>query len=356
MRKVFVWLCACIVIGSFGVSAVAAKPSGIQTALAVYVDGRKVDEEAIAVGQTAYVRIDVLARVVEGVSYEVDNDIVFLTVGSVAFTYRAGESFILVDGKKQEVADVAWKSSDDANAQRFVPLSWMEYVPQLKVLIDALKRAVLIYRPMQRTNAVALGKDEPTKPLPPVVPAAPRTGPRTVMIDAGHGGQDNGATSVRGRFEKDFNLSIAQQLFAKLSVDGVMYPRLMRATDEYIAPLARANIANEAAVDVFVSIHANAAPSPLVSGLETYYWRDDSVVLAEVLHRELRASLGSVDRGVRKQRFAVVRETRMPAVLLELGFLSNAAEEQLLFLPETQQRIVDAIVRGLYVYDGQRGP
>ncbi|HZG85313.1 N-acetylmuramoyl-L-alanine amidase [Paenibacillus sp.] len=174
--------------------------------------------------------------------------------------------------------------------------------------------------------------------------------PVRVMIDAGHGGTDPGAISVTGKFEKNLTMPIALKVYERLSRTSAIEPVLVRSDDTYSSPADRAKAANQADVDLFISIHANTAPSASVSGTETYYWRDDSLNFANAIHKALVKTIGSPDRKVKKERFVVVRDTTMPAVLLELGFLTNPSDEAKLYNEEMQNRIADTIVETIKSY------
>lgn len=174
--------------------------------------------------------------------------------------------------------------------------------------------------------------------------------PIQVMIDAGHGGHDPGAISLSGKYEKDVTLPIAKKVKERLSRESLIEPILLRSEDTYTSPAQRAEEANRLGVDLFVSIHANTAPSSSVKGTETYYWRDDSVEFANIVHEELLSAIGSADRKVKQEKFVVVRDTTMPAALLELGFLTNAEDEAKLYNEQVQDRIADAIVRAIKRY------
>lgn len=171
-----------------------------------------------------------------------------------------------------------------------------------------------------------------------------------VVIDAGHGGKDPGAPSVTGHWEKEFNLAVARKVYKLLEQDGEITPYMTRSEDVYIGLYERAAFANDLGADLFISIHANRFTSASVSGVETYYNRADSRKLAEVMHRHLLKATGIADRGVRTANFVVIRETKMPAVLLECGYLSNANDAKMLFTESVQDRIAAEIVAGIKEY------
>ncbi len=104
--------------------------------------------------------------------------------------------------------------------------------------------------------------------------------------------------------------------------------------------------------DLFISVHANSSSSSASNGTETYYQRDSSKALANVLHKYLVQATGLTDRCVRYGNFHVIRETKMPAVLLEVGYLSNKNEEAVLFTEALQNRVAASIVSGIKEYLG----
>lgn len=121
---------------------------------------------------------------------------------------------------------------------------------------------------------------------------------------------------------------------------------MTRETDVYPTRPERVQLANTLNADVFVSIHGNSVEaSPQISGTETFYYkRSSSKALADIMHRHLVEALGFKDRGVKNGNLEVLRDTTMPAVLLEIGFLSNLAEEQAMLSETVQDKAAQAIV------------
>jgi N-acetylmuramoyl-L-alanine amidase len=174
-------------------------------------------------------------------------------------------------------------------------------------------------------------------------------GRQLVMIDPGHGGPDVGATR-NGIYEKDIVLAMSQQLGRILQQMGysVMYTRT-GDIDLDLEP--RVQMAENAKASAFVSVHVNSldANASQVSGVETYYAPNASLgkSLAEFVHTQILASTGANDRGVRSARFYVIRNTSMPAILVETGFITNPSEASKLVNGAYQQRMADAIARGV---------
>ena len=170
-----------------------------------------------------------------------------------------------------------------------------------------------------------------------------------IVIDPGHGGPDVGATA-NGLYEKDIALAISQRLGSALEKMGytVVYTR----TDDSDVDLdPRVQIAEDAKANVFISIHLNSVESKSedVNGIETYFapGATSGEALARAVHEEVIAATNANDRGVRSARFYVVRNTSMPAILIETGFITSPEESGNLNTASYQQKIADAIARGV---------
>ncbi|MGY2801211.1 N-acetylmuramoyl-L-alanine amidase [Thermostichus sp. MS-CIW-37] len=186
----------------------------------------------------------------------------------------------------------------------------------------------------------------------PASPSTPQSLNRTVIaIDPGHGGRDPGAIGVDGIQEKDIVLSISHQVRRLLQERG--YGVVMTRTDDREVLLQpRVDMAVQANAALLVSIHANALDRSGIHGIETYYLRPDSAELAAILHRSLVRATGAADRGVRRARFFMVRETPvgMPSVLLELGYVTNPTEGRKLATAEYQAILARAIADGIETF------
>jgi N-acetylmuramoyl-L-alanine amidase len=222
-----------------------------------------------------------------------------------------------------------------------------------------------------------------------------------VVVDPGHGGDQEGAHSPGGAKEKDLALVIARKIASRLKKAGAR-PVLTR-TGDIAVPLAnRAAVANALRADLFLSVHLNSMPSAeqrrVQAGVETYFLSadatdasatavaarenadrlagepvvdpndpvavilsdledqaslDGSSRLAYAVHDRLVAALGAEDRGVKQAPFYVLAGARMPAVLLELGFISHAEESERLRDPAYQDRIAEAVVQGVTAFRAQ---
>ena len=176
-----------------------------------------------------------------------------------------------------------------------------------------------------------------------------------VVIDPGHGGRDPGAVGISGLQEADIVLDISQQVTSLLEGQGVQ-ARLTRTQDIEIDLAPRVEQANRANADLFVSIHANAInmSRPDVNGLETYYL-GSGLELANTIHRSILQAIPDLpDRRVRRANFYVLRNTQMPAVLVETGFVTGADDARRLQDAAYRSRMAAAIARGILQYLQQR--
>jgi N-acetylmuramoyl-L-alanine amidase len=170
---------------------------------------------------------------------------------------------------------------------------------------------------------------------------------KRICIDAGHGGKDPGAVGRSGLNEKDVNMQVALKV-ADLLMDR--YTVVMtRTDDQYVSLGKRCDIANQSKSRLFVSIHCNAAENHEANGIETfhYYTSTRGKLFANAIQRGLIALTDRRDRGVKAAGFQVLRDTSMPATLVELGFITNTEEEQLLQKEEFQNACAKAIVKGI---------
>ncbi len=175
-----------------------------------------------------------------------------------------------------------------------------------------------------------------------------------IFIDAGHGGTNPGAVG-NGVIESEVNLSVATQLAQDLRDMGYDVREYRTTNDEnVISPVAadlrkRAAEANNWGADYFISIHTNSSTNPAANGFETYVYNlnSTSARLAESIQRSVIASLGMKDNGVRQANFSVLRNTAMPAVLVELGYLSNPTEAMNLNSSAWRTKIAAAIAEGI---------
>ncbi|WP_278600916.1 cell wall-binding repeat-containing protein [Clostridium tertium] len=175
-----------------------------------------------------------------------------------------------------------------------------------------------------------------------------RKGQYVVYLDPGHGGSDPGS-SGNGIVEKDLNLKLALGVRDRLQNLGVKVI-MSRDTDKFVALQDISGGANAANPDVFVSIHQNSFTTAAPYGIETYYNKEMDKAVANSLQNNLIKNTNAYNRGVKFGDLHVVRETYMPASLVECGFLSNPDEANLLKSESYQNKIMDAIANGTYEY------
>ncbi|TSB44827.1 N-acetylmuramoyl-L-alanine amidase CwlD [Alkalicoccobacillus porphyridii] len=196
---------------------------------------------------------------------------------------------------------------------------------------------------------------------------------RVIVIDAGHGGMDGGATSNTGYLEKDATLEIAKKVRDYLQEAGAIV-LLTRETDADLANedtkrirtrktedlKRRAELVNESDADMFISIHLNAIPSPRWRGAQTFYHLNDpqNQVVAKLIQDELVRNLANTNRVAKPiQHVYLLKEAKIPGALIEAGFLSNPDEAQLLETDEYQESVAASIYQGiLRYYSGEEAP
>jgi N-acetylmuramoyl-L-alanine amidase len=165
----------------------------------------------------------------------------------------------------------------------------------------------------------------------------------TIVIDAGHGGHDRGGMPGQRIPEKGYCLDVARRIDALLKNAGLR--TVMTRNGDYFVTLGdRSAIANRQSKAVFVSIHFNGALNRDASGIETYYYRGrESSKLAYAIQKKVVSATGSPSRFVRARPLHVLRHTRFPAVLCELGFLTNRAESSRIANASYRQRLAEAV-------------
>ena len=226
-------------------------------------------------------------------------------------------------------------------------------------------------------NKILMSRMDLSKLVEPVLrPAKIPTSPaHTVVLDAGHGGFDQGAVSLLGN-EKDFALDVVERARDLLTKAGFNV-RLTRSGDVFVPLEDRAAFANRQSNAVFVSVHFNAGAREDAGGIETYSLaprgvpstnsanlsladfqpcvgnlRDpENIALATAMHAALITKLGVSDRGIKRARFIVLRDCNIPAVLIEGGFLTNAQDRVRIATPVYRQMLAQAILQGVLSYN-----
>ena len=259
--------------------------------------------------------------------------------------------------------------------------------------------------PVEPPKEAVSQPQSPIKPKAPIADAealAPKSLTRefgltakTIVIDAGHGGEDPGALGAGNLMEKPIALSISEKLGRILTAKGYTV-LLTRDTDRFIPLKERTEFAMRRKADLFLSIHANASKNQEANGIETYYLdvnntdktsetsiaerenansgysiqeletllkgliqeskSEDSHRLAKHVQQELVAATGAANRGVKHARFVVLIGTNVPAILIEAGFVSNPTEGKKLATAAYQQQIAGAIARGVEKFLADRTP
>lgn len=180
---------------------------------------------------------------------------------------------------------------------------------------------------------------------------------KIIVIDAGHGGSDPGAVP-NGIREKDVNLAAALKLDKALRQLG--YTTIMtRDTDTFVNLYERAEIANRNQADLFISLHSNSNSNSSINGIQVLYHsldkadvkKEETLALAQIMMDEVTKGTGAPNKGLLpRQNYVVVRDTEMPSVILEMGFLTNPTEAKKLQTDSYQNIIVESVVRGIERY------
>ena len=236
----------------------------------------------------------------------------------------------------------------------------------------------------------------PAPEAPPILDLAPAGGLRTIVIDAGHGGVEEGARGPGGSLEKNITLSVARRLKAALEARLGMRVILTRDRDEAVALDERAAVANNNKADIFISLHANASVRASAGGAEVFYlsladygdeaqrvaqgdgealpvfgggtrdievilWEmaqaryiEQSALLARLIESGLRARVPMSPRAIQQAPFRVLVGANMPAVLVEMGFISNPEQEKQLTSDAFQSTLVQALVESVVAFRSAR--
>ena len=183
---------------------------------------------------------------------------------------------------------------------------------------------------------------------------------KIIYLDAGHGttanGYLDGGASGNGISEKIYNMEIVYLIKTRLEALGANVALTRTETPEKISLDDRAGMANDANADVFISIHGNASTSAVANGFETYIYassavqRESRMQLASSVHNAVLASTNFKNRGILEKGFVVIKQTKMPSLLLECGFLSNPTDAAMMKLDSTKNAIADGVVAGLQKY------
>jgi len=169
-----------------------------------------------------------------------------------------------------------------------------------------------------------------------------------VIIDAGHGGKDNGA-KWHGVKEKDLNLQVAKTLQKALKKRGIK-TTMTRSSDKYLTLQERADIANaisEKSRPLYLCLHFNAHRNQSIRGIEAFYYSEKGRVLARRFLKKISRATGLRNRGSKKRPYHVLLLTKCPAVLIECGFISNKKENKKCRSSSFQSQVVEAIAQSI---------
>ncbi|MGM0844122.1 MAG: SH3 domain-containing protein [Bacillota bacterium] len=172
---------------------------------------------------------------------------------------------------------------------------------------------------------------------------------KTIIIDPGHGGRDSGAVGYSGTYEKSLTLSTSQKLYDLLKNAGANVI-LTRNNDSYSSLNTRAALAHYHDSDAFISIHYDSITDSSIKGYTAYYYHSYQKELSQTVLNNLAKTLSSRNRGVKHGDYYIVRENKQPAVLLELGYLSNPSEEAMINTGSFQDMSARSIYNGLDEY------
>ncbi|WHI70951.1 N-acetylmuramoyl-L-alanine amidase [Staphylococcus epidermidis] len=169
---------------------------------------------------------------------------------------------------------------------------------------------------------------------------------KTIVLDPGHGGSDQGASSSTPSksLEKNYTLKTAKELKKLLNKEGA-HVKMTRSNDKYVS-LDDRNIKG----DAFISIHNDALDSSNANGVTVYWFKDKQESLAQTLNSAIQKKALLTNRGSRQQNYQVLRQTDIPTVLLELGYISNPTDESMINDQLHRQVVEQAIVDGLKQY------
>ncbi len=220
----------------------------------------------------------------------------------------------------------------------------LRFFYQLSFIIGGLWLATLAYALPPAGDLVARERRTTAKNRQPA--AREKRSTTTVVIDAGHGGFDRGGIPRQRLPEKIMTLDVAQRLRAVLEANGYMVV-MTRNGDVFVPLPTRVAIANSYRDAIFVSIHFNSARRAGANGIETYFYSRESLPLASAVHYNVASGAPSPNRGVRRRGYYVLRKTRIPAVLVECGFLTNPTEAQYAQTTSYRQQLAEEIARGI---------
>lgn len=303
---------------------------------------------------------------------------------SAAETPRAGghDYVRLLDWAKANHLDLTWVKRDETLAANNSSTKLLFKMDSREAQLNGVQ-LLLLFPVTQRDGKILLSRLDVQTTLQPILsPPKPERGTRvrTICLDPGHGGKDPGY-QVGANQEKKYALLTAQELRAQLEHAGFKV-FLTRSSDSFVDLPERPALANRKGADLFISVHFNASPpstsTKTIQGCEVYCLtpagaestnsqgeggptgpcpgnrnNDKNMFLAYQMQKNLTRRLGAEDRGVKRARYAVLRDATMPAILIETGFMSHPVEGKHIFDPAYRRQIAHAIVEGVQEYKRQ---
>lgn len=343
MKRWIAAVFAAILVMTSGTAASAAVLAGTVPSKAVSV---MVNGERLQSGTDPFIQSGrVLAPVKETfeglglkVEYSPDAKRASITDGNTVLLMSAGSRVTRVNAKLK-LTDVAPVLQGDT---LFVPVGYVAGVFETPVQWDNVQKTVFIGQYVPAPEAPSA---EPPSPI-----LKPTTGKRTVVIDAGHGGKDPGAVYFAVK-EKDLNLDIALRLKKLLQKEGVNV-QMTRETDVFHSLYSRSALANNVKADLLVSIHNNASTSRYTTGAMTLYHPGTANAngnltaksLAKTIQSQLAGDLKARNLGIiERTNLAILRTANMPAVIVEVGFMSNLTEVNRLKKADYRQKAAESL-------------
>lgn len=234
---------------------------------------------------------------------------------------------------------------------------------QRKLVIDITPKAGGTVAPTTPGATSTTPESEPAKPVEsrPTIkeqtPATIKNPPsallnKLIVVDPGHGGKNPGAIGVTGIWESEVNYDIANRL-NELLVEAGAFTIMTRKGNQDPNLYERAAMGNQNRADIFVSIHSDAHPKPETRGTTIYAHHNaskDAWSLGWYVHNEIVQATGLKSMGLRAANFVVVREPKMPSILVETAYVTNREDEALLKDPEFRQKVAQAIFDGILIY------
>jgi len=287
-----------------------------------------------------------------------------------------GRDYVPIDDLAKFYSFTQANYSDDNINLEGATLRMVGGVNSRELYLNGLK-FILSFPIIKVDDRILMSRMDLSKLVEPVLrPARIQAKPvHTVVLDAGHGGFDQGAQSILGN-EKDFALDVVERARDLLLRAGFNV-RLTRSGDVFVPLEDRAAFANRQSNAVFVSVHFNAGARQEAGGLETYSLaprgvpstnslnftlsdfqpcigniRDpENIALATAMHAALITRVGGSDRGIKRARFIVLRDSDVPGVLIEGGFLTNPQDRVRIATPIYRQLLAQAILQGILSYN-----